>query len=656
MKICLVSSEHSPWGGIGHSLWALAATLGSRHEVTLVEAWGSDDRRPRRTAPPGVRQAFAEPSPDLQRMAFSCDAHRRSAAVLETIERAYGDCGPDYLEVPDYLGHGLVPLQARKAGHPLLRDTLFGVRASATAELVSLHEGTLYQPGIELVAALEREQLRLADRLLWRGGDTLSLYRRYYSDIDLPEAVRVPPPLDRPPSPPVSRARDLDRPLEILFVGRLQRIKGALDLVEACLGLEADDWRLTMIGADTATAPAGQSVVLTIEAMCGDDPRINIEGPLPHEELQERWAEYDLLVAPSTLEIWGNVTVEAMRAGLPVLTTPVGGPAEIVEHGVTGWHTEGLGAGAIRQALNRLLANRDEVERVRASGAVYERFLRLTDPELVLEGYDRLLNPAGSPFSAQRRRGRADRELVTGVVPYHRSSAYVEEAVGSLLGQSHRNLEVLIVNDGSFEEEDDVLDRLASDPRVEVVTQLNGGEPSARNLGACLARGEYVAMLDADNVLEEDFVSLALETLRSDPALSYVTCWLRFIAPDGSDLESGGYAPLGNRVVGADSSESAESDNWDGDAIALFPRRIFAELGYRYEAAAGMQSDWELYRHLREDGRFGAVIPGLLAKYRVRPDSLSRTYEPALYQRTWRESRTRRRKRSTRWTAEGSDG
>ena len=654
MKICLASSEHGSWGGIGHEIRKLAVLLGTRHEVTFIQA-GEYDPSGSPPAPlPGVREVTGLPSPDLDRISFSSDSHRESAAVLEAIEQAYGDAGPDYLEVTDYHANGLVPLQARKAGHPLLRDTLVGIRASAPVELVSIHDGTLYQPGIEMVSALEREQFKLADRLLWRGGDTLDMYRRYYSDIDLPEAVRVPATFDRPEAPPAAEARDTDRPLEILFVARLQRFKGALDLVEACLGLEDDNWRLTMIGADTETAPAGQSVRMTIETMCGNDPRVNLVEPIPHEELQRRWAKHDLLVIASTLEIWGNVAVEAMRAGLPVLATPVGGPAEIVEHGVTGWHTDGLGAEAIRRALSRLLANRGEVERVRASGAIYERFLQLTDPELILERYDRMLSSAAT--LRPRRETRPDQPLVTAVVPYHRSSEYIEEAVSSLLGQSHRNLEVLIVNDGSFEEEDRVLDRLASDPRVEVVTQLNGGEPSARNLGARLARGEYLAMLDADDILEEDFVARALETFRSDPSLSYVTCWLRYVQPDGSELEAAGYAPLGNRVVSADSNESNDSNNWDGGAIALIPRRVFSELGYRYEPLAGMQSDWEIYRHLREGGRFGAVIPELLAKYRVHPDSLSRAYALALHQRTWGEARTRRRKRSTRWTAEISDG
>lgn len=653
-KICLISSEHSAWGGIGHSLRALSALLAKRHEVTLIELAGGDDLAYRPSPPPGVKRVFADPGPELSRMTFSCEPHRNSAAMMEAIESAYeGTDGPDYIEVTDYLAYGLVPLQARRAGHPLLRDALIGVRASAAAELVSLHEGTLYQPGVELVGALEQEQLRLADVLVWRGGDTLRLYRDYYSAVDLPKPIRVPAAVDRPVTPPAPQPRGTDQPLKLLFVGRLQRLKGALELVEACLGLDNDNWQLTMIGADTPTAPGGQSVAMTIEAMCGGDPRVSLEQPLPHEELQRRWAEHDLLVLPSMFEVWGNVVVEAMRAGLPVLATPVGGPAEIVEHGVTGWQAGGLGADAICRALNALLANRNEVERVRTSGAVYERFLQLTDPTDVLRAYDELLNAPALPSS--RRSARSEQPLVTGVVPYRGSAGCIEATVESLLRQSHRQLEVIVVNDGSFAADDEILDDLASEPRVEVVTQLSRGEASARNLGACLARGEYLAMLDTNTVLEKNFVTLALEMLRSDPALAYVTCWLRVVASDGCDPESGGRAPLGNRVVAMDSNESLYSSNWDGEAIALLPGRIFSEFCYGYEPTAGIQSDWELYRVLREDGRFGAVIPERLARRRVHSDSPLNSYESTLLQGMWRETRARRRRRSIRWTAEMSD-
>jgi glycosyltransferase involved in cell wall biosynthesis len=643
VRICLICSEHGREGGIGHSARRLASLLASRHEVTLLQSGGLDGD-PAIAPDPRVHQVFVEPSPQIARSVFCNDEHRRSAAVLEALEQTYGARGPDYVQVPDYLAHGLVPLQARRAGHPLLRETGFGVQICSSAELLHLHDQTILQPGRRLLADLEREQLRLADRVVWRGGDTLDLYRRYYP-FPLPEAVRIRAPYARPEVPPSASGSDPDEPLRILCVGRLQRFKGALDLAEACLRLPGEDWTLTMVGDDTTAAPTGQSVRMTIEEMFGGDPRLVLEDALPYPELQQRFSDYDLLVVPSRFEVWSNVTMEAMRAGLPVLATPVGGLSEMIEPGVTGWQADGIGADALRRALGRLLENREEIAQVRASGAIFERFLKLSDPEEILAGYERLLGSIHPPARGPRR--PVGEPAVTGVVPYYRASQYVEEAVGSLLGQTHRNLDVMIVNDGSFEQADEVLTRLDADPRVQVVTQLNGGESSARNLGASLARGEYLAMLDADNVLEPEFVSRAVEMLQREPELAYVSCWLRFVGADGSSLlDPAGYAPLGNRVVRDDEL------NCDGDTLAVLPRRIFSELGYGFEPASAIQSDWELYRWLREDGRFGVVIPDWLVRYRVLDESVMRSHGDGIHRRSWDEVLARRLLRPVRWTAD----
>lgn len=640
MKICLVSPEHNEWGGIGHSLSRLALLLATRHEVTLIHS-GLRDQGTVVAPTLGVREVSADFNGQSS-IAFACENHQRSAAVLAAIEEAYGSAGPDYLEVCDYLGHGLVSLQARRAGHPSLRDTLVAVRLASTAELICLHDGWT-STEMRFTAEMEREQFRLADRLVWRGGDTLDLYRRYYSDVTLPEAVRIRPPLQLPEDPPSSRPLDSELPLKLLYVGRLQRFKGAIDLVEACMGLPDDGWELTMIGADTVSGPLGRSVRETIEVFSADDPRVRLRDPIPHDELQRLWPEHDLLVIPSTFEVWSNVATEAMRGGLPILATPVGGLAEIVDPGVTGWHTDGLGSKALRLSLSHLLKNRAEIERVRSSGAVLERLRRLTEPGQALRSYDGMLG-IGAKVAAPRAPDPGE-PSVTGVIPYHCSSAYAEEAVQSLLGQTHRDLDVLIVNDGSFEPDDELLERIGSDPRVSVVTQLNRGETTARNLGACLARGEYVVMLDADNVLEPEFVARGVELLRCQPALAYVTCWLSYIDPDGSPMTGPfAYAPLGNSVLAEDSA------NWDGDAIAVLPRRLFSELGYGYDTT--LQADWSLYRRFRNDGRFGAVIPERLARYRVRDDSLTKSNDLTIHERSWNESRLSRSLAATRWTAE----
>jgi glycosyltransferase involved in cell wall biosynthesis len=191
--------------------------------------------------------------------------------------------------------------------------------------------------------------------------------------------------------------------------------------------------------------------------------------------------------------------------------------------------------------------------------------------------------------------------LVSAIVPYYLSAAYLEEALDSLFGQTHRNIEAIIVNDGSFEEEDGVLLRVAERPGVKVLTQLNAGEAAARNLGIQFADGEYLMMLDADNVLEPEFLERAIDVCRRGTDVAYVSCWLRFIEPDGEPYRlSAGSAHLGNRVMREDVS------NWDGDTLALIPHRLFEELGYFHDTEAATNTDWEFYRRLRRTAASGS--------------------------------------------------
>jgi glycogen synthase len=620
----------------------LARLLATEHEVTLVHPVGAAEIG---AAGEEVREIVAEPSAQLGGSFGGGEDHLRSAAVLEAIAEAYGDDGPHYLEAADRRAPGLVSIQARGARHRALRETRIGIRLIGSGELTALHDGSLADPGMKTMCDLERAQLRSADRLLWPGGDGLDLYRRYYGGT-LPDGARIPVPLDLPEGPPAASARDPGGPLRILYWGPVSRGKGVGDLAEACLRSRHDEWRLTVVGPDTTTAPLMQSMSGSIEEMFGGDPRLAIREAFPRGGMQRLIDEHDVLVAPSRFDLWPVEVLRAMASGLPVLAAPVGGLAEMVEPDVTGWLLDEVGPAAVGRGLARLFEQRDEVERIRESRAPLRRARDLVDPDRVLDAYEELLHGLDRPRPPAAPLRSRPQPLVTAVVPYFRAAADVEEAIDSLFAQTHRNVSAMIVNDGSFEPEDEILGRLAERDAVRVVTQLNGGEAAARNLGALLAEGEYLLMLDADNVADPEFVSRALEVFELEPEVGYVSCWLRFSGPDGAPVSKpfSGYVPLGNWVL------RDEDMNLDGDTFALFDRRLFAERGYRYETRASTHADWELYRRLREDGIFGRVIPEPLCAYRVRPESLMRAFNSDLERHVAEEARGRRIASRTRWT------
>ena len=100
--------------------------------------------------------------------------------------------------------------------------------------------------------------------------------------------------------------------------------------------------------------------------------------------------------------------------------------------------------------------------------------------------------------------------LVTVIVPAYNVEAYVEDAVRSVLSQTLRDFELIVVDDGSRDGTGAILDRLAAeDPRVVALHVENGGAPAARNLAIDRARGRYLVFVDADDECQPNM----LETL-----------------------------------------------------------------------------------------------------------------------------------------------
>jgi glycosyltransferase involved in cell wall biosynthesis len=98
--------------------------------------------------------------------------------------------------------------------------------------------------------------------------------------------------------------------------------------------------------------------------------------------------------------------------------------------------------------------------------------------------------------------------LVSVVLPVYNRAGWVARAVESVLGQTHANLELLAVDDGSTDGTRRVLEGFG--PRVRVLEQAHSGAEAARNLGLKHARGEFVAFIDSDDVWYEDRLSRQL--------------------------------------------------------------------------------------------------------------------------------------------------
>ena len=110
-------------------------------------------------------------------------------------------------------------------------------------------------------------------------------------------------------------------------------------------------------------------------------------------------------------------------------------------------------------------------------------------------------------------------ELVSVIVPIYKVEAYIRNCVESILNQTYKNLEIILVDDGSPDKCGEICDEYAAkDSRVKVIHKKNAGVSEARNSGLDVARGDYIAFVDGDDRVEEQFIEYLHILLREHNA------------------------------------------------------------------------------------------------------------------------------------------
>jgi glycogen synthase len=623
-RIALVTRELHPFvgGGIAPIVRATADVLSHEHEITLLTTAAHRERYEELSAEaplygPDVRLVLIEEPPEGSGHFYSW-LQAWSHRVYEALVEAFPDGGPDLVEFPDYLAEGFVTLQAKRTADPRLRNTLVAVRTHTSTEIVSVLNGHQGQDlETRAIHQMERFCLRHADRLLWPGGDVLASYRRFYGADALAPAVEIPDAfLVEGALEPANAATRADGRLRLLYVGRMERRKGVQNLLRALLSMEYEEWELSMLGGDTETGALGTSMRANLEFMASREDRITMLDPVPRAEVGRLMLEHDAVIIPSRWECWPNTAREAFLCDRPVIATPVGGLTSLVRPGVSGWLAEDNTVDALRAVLEPLAREPERVRGLGGSGGPRRVLDELTDPDLIRRGYGGVLaqrTPPARPRSVSRP------PLVSVIVPYFELDAYVEDTLRSVAAQTYPRIETVVVNDGSLREQDALLERLAGQYPVRVVTQRNQGLGAARNFGIAHARGRYVLPLDADDMIAPDFVESCVTALEACPDLAYVGTWSRFVDDDGEPMPGAdpGYAPLGNW------STLVFDENVAGSASALIRRWLFDD-GFGYNRDLTSYEDWLFYLELRRAGHLGGVIPRALLQYRIRTSSMLR--------------------------------
>lgn len=657
MRIWLLTSElpDEIAGGIARYVDNWARMLGAAgHEVTVI---ARTDRYRNEQLAPGVRligvvarydrlhEANPGPSPDTH-PAFPYNifaywpalSYQMAEEVLRLLEEFPP---PDIIESQEYAALPYFLLQRKLTERtPLEKIPIVLTLHSPAFELARVNHEPRYRFPDYWVGQMEKFCIVAADALVT---PTAFPAQRIASTLQQPlKAVTIPHPLmvHRPCLP------HLAQPKQLVYVGRIQVLKGILPLVKECSRMweAGEQFHLALIGGDLEFHPRGTTVCDFLRkhyAKWIEHGQLELAGVLNHATVLQRMQSAWTVIIPSFWESFSYTCMEAMAVGQVVLASRSGGQAELVgADGQTGFLFDWELAGDFQKQVRTILAL-SAAEHADIALRAQARIRSLCDPQKVLQQrinyYEQIQQnyalPTRFPAITPPVRAEMDREetwpvtsperpaeekagLLSVVIPYYNLGEYLPETVESVLSTAYSPYEIIIVNDGTTDPNSlEVLRALEQRQlnHLRIIHTDNQGLASARNNGVEAAQGEFIAFVDADDLVEPDFFSRAVEVLRRYPNVTLVYPWLRYFG-ESTDLWPTWNAEfpylLGHNMVAV---------------LAVARRTDFLHLARQQPEMEYNFEDFEAWIALLRGGGVGVSLPHLLARYRIRSGSLYRS-------------------------------
>lgn len=210
---------------------------------------------------------------------------------------------------------------------------------------------------------------------------------------------------------------------------------------------------------------------------------------------------------------------------------------------------------------------------------------------------------------------------VSVVIPAFNVSDYIQQTMDSLAKQSYQSFEALVVNDGSTDDTPEIVRSFCqADSRFRLLDKPNGGLSSARNHGIRHAQGEYIAMLDADDMYDPAKLATHVSVLDKQPTVGVVYSASQAIRDDGQPT----MMRLSGKPIAKDPLKAMLCKNFIGHGSnSVFRREIIEEVG-DFDETLRSSEDSDFWLRIAATGhwRFHRV-PQALSLYRVRPSGLS---------------------------------
>lgn len=329
----------------------------------------------------------------------------RGQAILREVRWLYRDVGLGIVQIPDTFG-----LPRYVAGRSVVPVV---VRLHGPWFLSGRANGAVEDPLFAQRVRCEGLGIGAADGVMAPSHDVIDRVRSFY-DMALPNASVIPNPIE-----PVAEADSWSLGnadgRRILFIGRFDRCKGGDVMIEAFAMLlkQGQDLRLTFVGQDRGLVDSA-GTRWNLETFLADrlDPaarwRVEVIGRRPYDQLGELRRKAIVTVVPSRYETFGNVAIEAMVQGCPVVVSATGGLKEIVTDEGNGLLFSCGDASHLAHKILRLLRNHGFAARLGRQAAIDTK--RRFHPDVIarrtLEFYGSVIEQHRAETHRHRRRRR----------------------------------------------------------------------------------------------------------------------------------------------------------------------------------------------------------------------------------------------------------
>ncbi|GDX62476.1 hypothetical protein LBMAG34_0100 [Candidatus Saccharibacteria bacterium] len=211
-------------------------------------------------------------------------------------------------------------------------------------------------------------------------------------------------------------------------------------------------------------------------------------------------------------------------------------------------------------------------------------------------------------------------DLISVIMPVYNSEKYLAESIESILKQSYKNFELIIINDGSSDESLNIINKYnKKDKRIVVINQNNRGIVESLNTAIEKSRGKFIARMDSDDICVIDRFKEQVSFLENNNKVGLVAGWVKLIDEDGKDL-----AHEWAEDRKAQTEEEIKAMMTKTNCVAHPTVMVRTELmkKYKYREQKGGE-DYDLWLRMLSDGVIISKVKKNLLKYRIHDKSIT---------------------------------